>query len=113
MEKQGQGKFQSNQYEKIKKKDCIFLLDRLSGKSFIYIINSTGPITLPCGTPEITSFHSEIDSPRTTRWRLLVKNASIQSKILPDMPYLDSFSNNRLCGTLSMAFSKSRKSKSS
>ena len=89
------------------------ILDKSSGKSFVYILNSTGPITLPCGTPEIIFFHSEIDSPRTTRWRLFVKNASIQSYTLPEIPYLDSLSNNRLCGTLSKAFSKSRNNKSS
>ena len=76
-------------------------------------INSTIPKTLPCGTPEITSFNTEIDSHKTTLWRLFVKNASIQSKILPEMPYLESLGNNRLCGTLSKTFSKSRKSKSS
>ena len=69
------------------------------------------PKTLTCGTPEITSFHSEIDSPKTTLWGLFIKNASIQSKILPEMPYLECLSNNCLCGTLSNTLSKSRNSK--
>ena len=32
-----------------------------SGRSFMYIENSMGPRTMPCGTPEVTGIGEEIE----------------------------------------------------
>ena len=40
----------------------------LFGRSLIYARNSSGPNTVPCGTPESTSAQVECSPPTTTRW---------------------------------------------
>ena len=88
----------------------IFILQlTISGMSFTYIRNRIGPNTDPCGTPLITSTHSEY-SPRTIILILLSdRKSSIQHSTLPSIPYAESFCNNLFFGTLSKAFWKSKK----
>jgi len=41
--------------------------DKLSEMSFMYVKNSNGPSTLPCGTPIVTSIGLEKEPPHMTR----------------------------------------------
>ena len=54
------------------------LLDMSSSKSFIYIKNSIGPNSDPCGTPLKTDFQFEISPSTITLCLLCVSHFSIQ-----------------------------------
>ena len=58
-----------------------------SGRSLIYTTNSTGPNTLPCGIPLITSVQDDFCPLMTTHWRRLFMKDSIHARSSPSMPY--------------------------
>jgi len=64
--------------------------------------------TDPCGTPLITSLHYEKHPLSTTRFFLFDNQSSVHFSTLPAIPCAANFINNRLCGTLSNAFWKSK-----
>ena len=63
---------------------------------YIYIINSTGPNTDPCGIPDRTSSHSDFYPFKTTRCRRFIKKFSIQLSNFPSKPYDLSLSKSLL-----------------
>lgn len=73
---------------------------------------SKGPKTDPWGTPEKTDARAELASLLGANWERLVKNDTIQLNTLESMLSLLSFSNRSLCDTLSKAFDKSKKMRS-
>ena len=77
------------------------------GMSFIFRRNSSGPKTVPCGTPEVTREYSDFTLLHTTSWRRLVRKDSIQRRTLPWIPYRHSLLRRRLWGTVSKALLKS------
>ena len=42
-------------------------------RSFMKMINKSGPRILPCGTPEMTGKVFEVDCPTDTHWTLFVR----------------------------------------
>ena len=58
----------------------------MSGKSFMYIVNSMGPWTLHWGIPLVTSVHFELDPLSTTFCLRSNKKFLIHSMIFPDIP---------------------------
>ena len=84
------------------------LLDVSSSKSFIYIKNSIGPNTDPCGTPLRTDFQFEISPSTITLCLLWVSHFSIQFITSLPIPWAFSLSNNLWCGTFAKAFWKSK-----
>src|ERR1043165_1786641 len=71
-------------------------------------MNSTGPKTDPCGTPLVTSFHSEYSPLSTTLCSLPLSHSSTQFIMVLLIPKAFIFKINLKCGTLSNAFLKSR-----
>ena len=49
----------------------------MSPISFIEIKNISGPNTVPCGTPDFTGVHTEVESSTTTHWFLRVSQDSM------------------------------------
>ena len=80
------------------------LLDMSSSKSFIYIKNSKGHNTDPCGTPIKTDFQFEISLSTNTLCFLCVSHFSIQLITSLPMPWAFSLSKHFLCGPLSKGF---------
>ena len=80
------------------------LLDMSSSKSCIYIKNSIGPNTDPCGTPFKTDFQFEISPSISTLCLLCVSHFSVQLITSLPIPWAFSLSYNLWCGTLSKAF---------
>ena len=80
----------------------------LSGRSFMSIKNRSGPNTDPCGTPETTSFHSEVWQFKTTLsmrfWRWFLKSESSS----PWTPYVFNYKRPS-CQTLSNVLDISKK----
>jgi len=83
--------------------------DVRSGISLIYARNRSGPSTVPCGTPDITSSLVDLVPSSTTRWVRFLRNDWIQQQTGPWIPQYSSLYRSRECGTLSKAFSKSRR----
>ena len=83
-------------------------------KSLIYIYTSTssGPKTLPCGTPLSTGCHLELVPFKTTCCSRLDSQSLIHSRTFPSIPMVLSLTGGRWCGTLSKALEKSRKTQS-
>jgi hypothetical protein len=48
----------------------LIMFSNASGRSFMYMANSMGPNTLPCGIPLATSVHDEFWPFNTTLWLL-------------------------------------------
>ena len=65
-----------------------------------------GPITDPCGTPEITGHGSDRKPLTITCWFLADRNDSIHCRSLPLTPCAESFVRTILWSTLSKAFEK-------
>ena len=83
----------------------IFILQlTISGMSFTYIKNRICHNKNPCGTPLITSTHSEYSPGTIIRILLSDRKSAIQHNTLPSIPYAESFCNNLVLGTLSKAF---------
>ena len=59
---------------------------RLSGKSFIYIKNSSGPKTVPWGTPDVVTTGADDAPSITTDWVRCVRNDSNQLCSGPRIP---------------------------
>ena len=78
------------------------------GKSLMKMLNKTGPRTLPCGMPLVTSHVSDVFSFTTTRWLRPVRYVSIHLMRHPPMPLALIFDSRRWCGTLSNALRKSK-----
>ena len=70
---------------------------------------SRGPDTEPCGIPAFTNFQLEDWPFKTTRWRLLWKNDSNESRKFPFIPLFFSLRRSPSWQTLSDAFDKSKK----
>ena len=68
--------------------------------------NSSGPNTVPCGTPEVTGEYSDFTPSHTTSWRRLVRKDSIQRRTLPWIPYRRSLLRWSLWSTVSKALLK-------
>ena len=79
------------------------------GISFMNITNNKGARTLPCGTPLVTNFQSELLSPITTLCFLLVRKSLTQFMIELSKPYVSSLTINDEWHTLSNALAKSSK----
>ena len=87
----------------MKRTQCDFTL---LGRSFacIYSINSTGPNTDPCGTPEVT-LDQQDDLPFTvTHWCWSVKKSLIHLCMFPPIPKHLIFLRSLMWGTDSNAF---------
>ena len=80
------------------------LLVMSSSKSLMYIKNTIGPNTDPCGTPLQTDFQFETSPSTTTLYLLSISHFSIQLIISFPIPWAFSLSSNLWCGTLSKAF---------
>ena len=80
-----------------------------SFRMLIYIRNSKGPSTDPCGTPWVTSILSETVSLTIVCWILFVRYDSNQLSVTPLMPQWHSLSIKILWLIVSKAFWKSRK----
>jgi len=74
----------------------------------MYIRNSSGPSTDPCGTPLKTSTQSDRTPLIPTFCFLPFSHSVIQSRILPQMPWLRILRISLLYGTLSKALAKSK-----
>ncbi len=70
--------------------------------------NSSGPRTVPWGTPDSTSAHDDASPSTTTCCDLFWRKPAIQAPTLPFMPYCPSFIIRHLCGMASNALEKSR-----
>ena len=81
---------------------------RISGRSLIKITNSTGPSTLPCGTPLVTFDQSEYIPFTDTLCCLPMRKSLIQFRTLFLIPYDSILAISLWCGTESKAFAKSR-----
>ena len=57
------------------------------GMSFIYRRNSSGPNTVPCGTPRVTVKYSDFNPSHKTSWQRFMRKDSIQRRTLPWIPY--------------------------
>lgn len=79
------------------------------GRSLIYMRNKRGASTDPWGTPDVTGRELERLFLIETNWERLVRNAVIHARMLGCKFSWESFSNRRLCGTVSNALAKSRK----
>ena len=73
----------------------------------MYIRNSIGPRTVPCGTPERTGWGEDCDPSETTLCDLPCRKLWIQVCVDPLMPYQLSLYCRRLRETLSKALLKS------
>ena len=73
----------------------------------IYKENNNGPKTVPCGTADKTDAHLDFAPLITTLCCLEYKNESIDKRVLPLMPYLNSLHLRSSWGGVSNAFSKS------
>ena len=69
---------------------------------------SRGPITEPCGTPEITGVGSDFSPLTRTVWCLPVRNEWSHLPIFPSTPRCLSFCRVMLKSSLSNAFAKSK-----
>ena len=78
-----------------------------SGRSFMWHRKSSGPRTVPWGTPESTLVDSDADPSSTTRIVLLVRKLVSQDKVVPCTPYDESLCKSFWWGTVSKAFEKS------
>ena len=81
---------------------------RTDKRPLMYRRNRSGPSTVPCGTPEVTSELEENCPSMITLCVCPRRNDSIYVRMLPLMPYCLSFHSSLLCGTLSKALLKSR-----
>lgn len=72
-------------------------------------MNNIGPMTLPCGIPLVTGAGLDFAPFTTTHCCLAFRNAWIQLRTLPWMPYDSIFVTRRRWGTESKAFMKSMK----
>ena len=71
--------------------------------SAVYSKNSSGPSTLPCGTPQITAEIVDRSLPTWTAWVLPVTKDSIQDKTEPVMPnYVCKQSSRMVWSTVSV-----------
>ena len=61
-----------------------------SCRSFMYARNTTGPRTVPCGTPLVTGLGVEVSPSSSTRWVLSFEKAVIQARLLLRTPYQSS-----------------------
>ena len=75
--------------------------------SFIYMKNSSGPRTDPCGTPEVIGTALDVLPSSTTCCVLPVRKPLIQARAFPWIPYLSSLYRSLLCASLSKALLKS------
>lgn len=82
-------------------------LDDVTSRPCIYIRNTRGPRTKPCGTPELTR-EDEVLVLTWTNWQLFVRSNSIQASTLMSMFRLWSLCRRSTWGTLSKAFGKTR-----
>ena len=57
----------------------LVVAEMFSGMSFIYIRKSSGPRTVPCGTPDVTSAGLEYAPSRTISCCLSARKSEIQS----------------------------------
>ena len=84
------------------------ILDRtFSFMSFMYSKKSIGPITEPCGTPDVTSVMSDRAPLTENRCLRFDRRYMIQLCVLPVIPYEVNLDRRRVCGTLSKALAKS------
>ena len=65
---------------------CFSLTFTASGRSLMWHKNSSGPRTVPCGTPESTVTESDSSPSTTTFIFLFVKKSNSQELILPSTP---------------------------
>ena len=77
---------------------------RLSGKSFMNVLNSKEPNIEPCGISLRTEVHFEKLTFILTHCLLFLSKASIKSISKGSKLYLFNLLINLLCGTLSKAF---------
>ena len=87
------------------------LLTILVSRSFIYVRNSCGPNTLPCGTTDVIGAQLLLDRLMHTRWRRPANHFRIHLSASPWMPCALTFCISLSCGTLANAFWKSRETK--
>ena len=78
------------------------------GMSFMNMTNSSGPSTLPCGAPLVTSSQLDELKPITTRCRRLRRKSLIQFVMRSSNPHVTSLASNEMWHTLSKAFAKSK-----
>ena len=57
-----------------------------SGKSFMKVKNSNGPITVPCETPDKTSAQEDVTPPNTTFYVPLLKKSCTHFHVFPLTP---------------------------
>ena len=69
---------------------------------------STGPSTMPCGTPDSTGTQPDPSPTTTTLCVRPSRKDFIHAWVFPLIPWFQSLVINRWCGTLSNAFEKSR-----
>ena len=79
------------------------------GNSDVNKLNNTGPITEPCGTPDVTGTQSDLAPEKITRCLRLERKLLIHIHMLLQMPYLCSFCNRIEWSTRSKALDQSRK----
>ena len=85
---------------------------KISSMSSMYIVKYVGPRTLPCIIPESTGAHSDSSPFTSTLCSLFFSQFSVHTTTssLTCFPLI--FWTRRLCGTLSKAFARSRKTMS-
>jgi len=88
----------------------MWTVDRtLLGRSFMYTRNNRGPVTVSCGTPDITGDSEDVWPSSTTSWVRPCKKSVIQLRVEFLMPYCSNFRSRREWDTLSNASEKLRR----